>query len=250
MAKVNTQFIPESTRNREGFDVKAGDTVKVHVKIQEKGKTRIQTFEGLVLARKHGKENGGTITVRKVSNGVGVERIFPIYSPVIDSIEITRRAKVRRSKLYFLRDAVAKTMRYKLRRISDMKYSSADLPEWETAEEIVENNEEEPVNDAVSSETEATEEEVSTTEASESDDLTKIEGIGPVIAKVLADNGITTFAALADAKDEDTQEMIKEVKGNHQAGTWNEQAALARDGKWDELKELQDKLIGGVEKEA
>jgi len=137
MAKINTQYIPESTRNRKDFDVKSGDTVKVHVKIQEKGKTRIQTFEGLVLARKHGSENGGTITVRKVSNGVGVERIFPIYSPAIDSIEITRRAKVRRSKLYFLRDAVAKTMRYKLRRISDMKYSSADLPAWETAEDVI-----------------------------------------------------------------------------------------------------------------
>ncbi len=137
MVKINTQYIPESTRNRKDFDVKAGDTVKVHLKIQEKGKTRIQTFEGLVLARKHGKENGGTITVRKVSNGVGVERIFPIYSPVIESIEITRRAKVRRSKLYFLRDVVAKAMRYKLRRISDMKYSSADLPVWETAEEVI-----------------------------------------------------------------------------------------------------------------
>lgn len=255
MAKVNTQYIPESTRNRKDFDVKAGDTVKVHLKIQEKGKTRIQTFEGLVLARKHGKENGGTITVRKVSNGVGVERIFPIYSPAIDSIEITRRAKVRRSKLYFLRDAVAKTMRYKLRRISDVKSSSADLPEWETAEEVVlsdsddsENVETttEETNDEVSSETKATEAEA----AAEADDLTKIEGIGPVIAKTLAENGITTFAALAAAKDEDTQNMIKGIKGNHQAGTWNEQAALARDGKWDELKDLQDKLDGGVEKEA
>lgn len=137
MAKVNIQYIPESTRNRKDFDVKAGDTVKVHSKIQEKGKTRIQTFEGLVLARKHGKENGGTITVRKVSNGVGVEKIFPIYSPAIDSIEITRRAKVRRSKLYFLRDAVAKTMRYKLRRISDTNLSTGDLPVWETEEEVL-----------------------------------------------------------------------------------------------------------------
>ena len=271
MAKINTQYIPESTRNRKDFDVKAGDTVKVHVKIQEKGKTRIQTFEGLVLARKHGKENGGTITVRKVSNGVGVERIFPIYSPAIDSIEITRRAKVRRSKLYFLRDAVAKTMRYKLRRISDMKYSSANLPAWETAEDVIpedaemeaevepEVNEAEDVetkeetNDDVSEvvetaddNSESNQEKEEVTE--EADDLTKIEGIGPVIAKTLAENGIATFAALADAKDEDVQEMIKDVKGNHQAGTWNEQAALARDGKWDELKELQDKLDGGVEK--
>ncbi len=137
MSKVNTQYLPESVRNRKDFDVRAGDTVRVNLKIQEKGKTRIQTFEGLVLARKHGSENGGTITVRKVSNGVGVERIFPVYSPAIDSIEITRRAKVRRSKLYFLRDAVAKTMRYKLRRITDTKSSTGDLPEWETAEDVI-----------------------------------------------------------------------------------------------------------------
>ena len=248
MAKINMQYIPEATRNRKDFDVRAGDTVKVHVKIQEKGKTRIQTFEGLVLARKHGSENGGTITVRKVSNGVGVERIFPIYSPVIESIEITRRAKVRRSKLYFLRDVVAKAMRYKLRRISDMKYSSADLPAWETAEDIIPEDAEmeEEVVEEVSETTEAPAE--SSEESAEADDLTKIEGIGPVIAKTLAENGITTFAELADAEDEDVQEMIKDVKGNHQAGTWNEQAALARDGKWDELKELQDRLIGGVEK--
>ncbi len=268
MAKINTQYIPESTRNRKDFDVKAGDTIKVNLKIQEKGKTRIQTFEGLVLARKHGRENGGTITVRKVSNGVGVERIFPLYSPVIESIEITRRAKVRRSKLYFLRDAVAKAMRYKLRRISDMKYSSADLPDWETSEEVIPENAEmeaevepevdevevvektqEEANDDASPVVE-TAEKKETEALTETNDLTKIEGIGPVIAKTLAEKGITTFAALADAKDEDVQEMIKEVKGNHQAGTWNEQAALARDGKWDELKTLQDVLDGGIEKEA
>lgn len=141
MSNIQTQFLPESVRNRKDFDIRAGDTVRVNLKIQEKGKTRIQTFEGLVLARKHGSENGGTITVRKVSNGVGVERIFPLYSPSIDSIEVIRRAKVRQSKLYFLRNAVAKTIRYKLRRISDSFSTTADLPEWvsdetETVEDI------------------------------------------------------------------------------------------------------------------
>jgi len=82
----------------------------------------------------------------------------------------------------------------------------------------------------------------------EVDDLTKIEGIGPKIAEVLTKNGIDSFAKLAEAKDEDIQEMIKDVRGNHQAGTWNEQATLARDGKWDELKKMQDALDGGVEK--
>ncbi len=127
MATTATQFLPIDVQNRKDFDVRAGDTVKVNLKIQEKGKTRIQSFQGLVLARKHGAENGGTLTVRKVSNGIGVERIFPLYSPSIDSIEVLRRAKVRRSKLYFLRDVVAKSMRNKLRRITDLGVSTNDL---------------------------------------------------------------------------------------------------------------------------
>ena len=71
---------------RKKLDIRAGDTVKVWQKIQEKGKTRLQMFDGLVLAVKHGKEAGGTFTVRKVASGVGVEKIFPIYSPMIDKI--------------------------------------------------------------------------------------------------------------------------------------------------------------------
>ena len=82
----------------------------------------------------------------------------------------------------------------------------------------------------------------------DADDLTKIEGIGPVIAKALNAGGIMTFADLAAAKDEDTQAMITDVRGNHDATTWNEQAELARDGKWDELKALKDALDGGKEK--
>ena len=77
------------------------------------------------------------------------------------------------------------------------------------------------------------------------DDLTKIEGIGPVIVKALAKGGVSTFAELAEAKDEDTQEMIKDVRGNHKTDTWNEQAALARDEKWDKLEKMQDELDGG-----
>jgi len=97
-----------NTKERKALDMKAGDTVKVHQKIQEKGKTRIQIFEGLVLSRKHGAEAGATFTVRKSSNGWGVERIFPLHSPMIDKIEVLRRSKTRRSKLYFIRDKAAK----------------------------------------------------------------------------------------------------------------------------------------------
>ncbi len=97
-----------NTAERKTLDMKAGDTVKVHQKIQEKGKTRIQIFEGLVLSRKHGSEAGATFTVRKSSNGWGVERIFPLHSPMIDKIEVLRRSKTRRAKLYFIRDKAAK----------------------------------------------------------------------------------------------------------------------------------------------
>jgi len=100
---------------RKKLDVKSGDTVRVYSKIQEKGKTRLQSFEGLVLARKHGTEMGATITVRKISEGVGVERIFPLYSPNVDKFEVVKRAKVKRSKLYFLRDKTAKEIRRKLK---------------------------------------------------------------------------------------------------------------------------------------
>jgi len=107
---------PVNIEERKGFDLRVGDTVKVHQKIQDKGKTRIQIFEGLVLARKHGTEPGATFTVRKVASGVGVEKIYPLYSPLIDKIEVTKRAKVRRSKLYYIREKVAREIRRQMRR--------------------------------------------------------------------------------------------------------------------------------------
>jgi large subunit ribosomal protein L19 len=100
---------------RKALDLRSGDTVKVYQKIQEKGKTRLQVFEGLVLARKHGKEAGATFTVRKMSAGYGIERIFPLYSPMIDKIEVIRRAKVRRSKLYYIRTKMAKEISRQMR---------------------------------------------------------------------------------------------------------------------------------------
>lgn len=102
-------------KSRREIGIRAGDTVRVSQKIQEKDKTRIQVFEGLVLARKHGNEPGATFTVRRVSDGVGVEKIFPLYSPMIDKIEIVRRSKVRRSKLYYIREKVAREIRRQMR---------------------------------------------------------------------------------------------------------------------------------------
>lgn len=109
---------PVNMTDRQQLGIKAGDTVRVHQKIQDKGKTRIQVFEGLVLARKHGTEPGATFTVRKVASGVGVEKIFPLYSPSIDKIEIVRRAKVRRSKLYYIREKVNREIKRQMRRMS------------------------------------------------------------------------------------------------------------------------------------
>lgn len=93
--------------------VRPGDTVKVHQKIKEGGKERIQIFEGVVIARKHGKGITSTITVRKVVEGVGVERIFPVHSPSIAKLEVVKSGKVRRSKLYYLREAKGKKAKLK-----------------------------------------------------------------------------------------------------------------------------------------
>lgn len=102
---------------RKNLDIRPGDTIRVFQKIEEeKGKFRLQAFEGLVLARKHGVEAGATITVRRVASGVGVEKIFPLYSPMIERFEIVKRTRVRRAKLYFIREKVAREARRQLRR--------------------------------------------------------------------------------------------------------------------------------------
>lgn len=115
---------PVNLEERQNLGIRAGDTVRVHQKIQEKGKTRLQVFEGLVIARKHGNEAGGTFTVRATHSGVGVERIFTLYSPLIDKIEIIRRSKVRRAKLYYIRDKVAREIRRQLRNMKLMDAST------------------------------------------------------------------------------------------------------------------------------
>ena len=110
---------PVDIEARNKLDFHAGDTVRVWSKItDEKGKQRLQAFEGLVLARKHGREIGGTFTVRRVASGVGVERIFPLFSPTIDKIEITKKSRARRAKLYYVRTKAVKDVRRKLRSVT------------------------------------------------------------------------------------------------------------------------------------
>ncbi len=119
-AKVTTVMAlkvmtPVNTADRKKLDFSSGDTVRVWSKIEDKGKVRLQAFEGLVLARKHGTEAGATFTIRKVASGVGVERIFPLYSPNIDKIEVVKRARVRRSKLYYVRKKAAREVSRKMK---------------------------------------------------------------------------------------------------------------------------------------
>lgn len=175
-------FAPASVMVRKEMDIRAGDTVKVYVKIEEKGKTRLQMFEGLVIATKHGKEAGATFTVRKVSNGVGIERIFALYSPAIDKIEVVKRAKVRQSKLYYIREKVTRDIRRKMRNLiaftastDDLVPAEAMLDETEEAKEespvVVDLTNEESETSPVSNETEnETEEDADTSESGASDD--------------------------------------------------------------------------------
>ena len=127
------KFSPVDIEARAKLDFQAGDTVRVWSKIAEEKtstkankksettiKFRLQAFEGLVIAVKHGKEAGATFTVRRVASGVGVEKIFPLYSPMIDSIETIKRSKVRRAKLYHIRDKAAKEIRRQMRNVMDL----------------------------------------------------------------------------------------------------------------------------------
>jgi large subunit ribosomal protein L19 len=107
---------PVNMEERANLGIKAGDTVRVWQKIIEKGKSRRQAFEGLVLAAKHGTESGAMFTVRRVASGVGVEKIFPLYSPNIESIEVLRRTRTRRNKLYFIREKAARDQKRAMRK--------------------------------------------------------------------------------------------------------------------------------------
>ena len=113
--------------------IRPGDTVRIYQKIKEGDKERIQIFEGLVIARKHGKGASATITLRKIISGVGVERIFPIHSPTIEKIEVLKRGKVRRAKLYYLRKAKGKKTRLKKKEFAEVVIG--EKPEEEKAEE-------------------------------------------------------------------------------------------------------------------
>lgn len=104
--------ISEASMKENAPEILIGDTVKVHVRIKEGDKSRIQVFEGTVIAKKHGGISE-TFTVRRVAHGCGIERVFPLHSPVVDKVELVRHGKVRRAKLYYLRDRVGKAAKVK-----------------------------------------------------------------------------------------------------------------------------------------
>lgn len=106
------KIIANSSLKAEAPKFNVGDTVRVSVRIQEGDKSRIQMFEGTVIAKKHGGVQE-TFTVRRVAHGCGVERVFPLHSPVVEKVEVVRLAKVRRAKLYYLRDRVGKAAKTK-----------------------------------------------------------------------------------------------------------------------------------------
>jgi large subunit ribosomal protein L19 len=183
----NIVISPVNMENRREIDIKPGDTVKVWQKVEEKGKVRLQPFEGVVLARKHGSEPGATFTVRRVVDGTGVEKIFPLYSPMIDKIEIVRRVTTRRAKLYHIREKAARAIKRQMRKMklvsikSESGIEAAAQVEEEKkkaeaeklqAEEMAQKAEAE-MNEA--KEAEVTEEQLATTEAKEETEIEKEE---------------------------------------------------------------------------
>lgn len=110
---------------KEAPDIRPGDVVRIHLKLPEKtkkGGEKTQVFEGLVIARKHGKSINSTFTVRKISEGIGVERIFPIFCPSITKIEIIKRSKIRRAKLYYMRERTGKKARMKTKELLGIEW--------------------------------------------------------------------------------------------------------------------------------
>ncbi|MFN7175354.1 MAG: 50S ribosomal protein L19 [Thermaurantiacus sp.] len=127
LQQIEAEQVEKLTSARAVPDFRAGDTVRVGVKVKEGERTRIQMFEGVVIARAN-KGPGSNFTVRKVSFGEGVERVFPLYSPMIDSITVVRRGVVRRAKLYYLRGRSGKSARIVERRDARPGTGAANAP--------------------------------------------------------------------------------------------------------------------------
>ena len=138
------EISPVEVAKRQKLNLRSGYTVRVWQKVPEKdGKFRQQAFEGLIIACKHGIEPGATFTVRRVASGVGMEKIFPLYSPMIERVEVLREVKVRRSKLYYIRDKAAREIRRRMRRVI-VGLAGKKNEEDELVEQVIEGIEVEP----------------------------------------------------------------------------------------------------------
>lgn len=184
---------PVNMSERAALGLRVGDTVRVHQKIQDKGKTRLQTFEGLVLARKHGDEPGATFTVRKMASGVGVEKIYPLYTPLIDKLEIVKRAKVRRAKLYYIRDKVAREVKRQMRRMSVVDFSTESGMEM-AAKEVADRKAAEEAEQKAKAENAAREAEVEALAAAETEAAAKA-------AEVVAEPEVVETPVVAEEVD-------------------------------------------------
>ncbi|EKE15604.1 MAG: hypothetical protein ACD_11C00118G0004 [uncultured bacterium] len=135
----------KSQRTSQVPQLRTGDVVKIFRKIVEGGKERIQMFQGMVIAMKGGQSSSQTITVRKVSNGVGVEIVLPLHSPMIDKIEVIKRALTKKSKLYYIKDKTAKSLKLKYKDISEFAAAEEAPVAEESVVSDVEKVEEAPV---------------------------------------------------------------------------------------------------------
>ena len=114
---MTTAIFEKQFLRRDLPEIRPGDTVRVHQKIKEGDKERISAFEGMVIARKHGTGISATFTVRKVVDGIGVERVFPLHAPMIAKVDVLRHSKTRRAKLYFIREKASREVRRKMKQV-------------------------------------------------------------------------------------------------------------------------------------
>lgn len=203
-------------------DFQPGDTVRVQVRVTEGTRTRVQAYEGVCIARS-GAGLNENFTVRKLSYGEGVERVFPVYSPLVEAVELVRRGKVRRAKLYYLRGLRGKAARIAEKKDNRGKAKGAGVPETGVVESVT----------------------ADTVARVEADDITLLAGIGAKLAEKLRDAGVKTLSDLAALTPEAAKELDEklELKGRIEREEWVKQAA-ALVNKVDEVKSTAAEATG------
>ncbi|MEL6421301.1 MAG: 50S ribosomal protein L19 [Pseudomonadota bacterium] len=220
--QLEAEHVQQLESERPVPEFQPGDTVRVNVKVVEGTRARIQAYEGVCIARS-GAGLNENFTVRKISYGEGVERVFPVYTPLIESIEVVRRGKVRRAKLYYLRGRRGKSARIAERTDAKGKKLAA-RDKWKGFKK--------PKGDP--------------------DDLTQIKGIGEELQKRLAKLGLTQFAQVANLSDDEIAQLddVLNFRGRIEREEWVEQAReLMAASTVDEVPE-QDETGEGAEGEA